>query len=67
MPFARLDMIKGKTSEHRAAVADIVYRGIVEVLKAPDGDRFVVIAEHEPANLIYDPTSWASAGLRTSS
>src|SRR4051812_40036555 len=39
MPFARIDLIKGKTPEYRAAVADIVYRGIVDVLKAPDGDR----------------------------
>ena len=55
MPFARVDLIQGKTPEYRAAVADIVYRGIVDVLKAPDGDRFVVIGEHTPDNLIYDP------------
>lgn len=40
MPFACIDLIQGKPPEHRAAVADIVYRGIVDVLKAPDGDRF---------------------------
>jgi phenylpyruvate tautomerase PptA (4-oxalocrotonate tautomerase family) len=55
MPFARIDLIKGKTPEYRAAVADIVYRGIVDVLKAPDGDRFIVINEHTADNLIYDP------------
>ena len=55
MPFARIDLLKGKSAEYRAAVADVVYKGIVEVLKAPDGDRFIVIGEHEPANLIYDP------------
>jgi phenylpyruvate tautomerase PptA (4-oxalocrotonate tautomerase family) len=55
MPFARIDLIKGKTSEYRAAVADIVYRGIVDVLKAPDGDRFIVVGEHTADNLIYDP------------
>jgi len=55
MPFARIDLIQGKTPEYRAAVADIVYRGIVDVLKAPDGDRFVVVGEHQPDNLIYDP------------
>jgi hypothetical protein len=26
-------------------LVDIVYRGIVDVLKAPDGDRFIVINE----------------------
>ncbi|WP_353063917.1 tautomerase family protein [Tunturibacter psychrotolerans] len=34
---------------------DVVYKGIVDVLKAPDGDRFIVIGEHTPDNLIYDP------------
>ena len=56
MPFARIDLIQGKSAEYRTAVADIVYRGIVDVLKAPDGDRFVVVGEHTPDNLIYDPT-----------
>jgi phenylpyruvate tautomerase PptA (4-oxalocrotonate tautomerase family) len=55
MPFARIDLAKGKPAEYRATVADIVYQGIVSVLKAPDGDRFIVVSEHEPANLIYDP------------
>jgi phenylpyruvate tautomerase PptA (4-oxalocrotonate tautomerase family) len=56
MPFARIDLARGKTSEYRAAVADVVYGGIVGVLKAPDGDRFIVVNEHNPENLIYDPT-----------
>ena len=43
-----------KSAEYRAAVADVVYRGIIDVLKAPDGDRFIVIGEHSPDNLIYD-------------
>jgi len=54
MPFARIDLIKGKPSDYRAKVADIVYEGIVGVLKAPDGDRFIVVNEHAPENLIYD-------------
>ena len=55
MPFARIDLLKGKTPAYRAAIADIVYEAIVGVLKAPDGDRFIVINEHKPENLIYDP------------
>jgi phenylpyruvate tautomerase PptA (4-oxalocrotonate tautomerase family) len=54
MPFPRIDLLNGKTAEHRAAVADVVYKGIVDVLKAPEGDRFMVIGEHSPENLIYD-------------
>lgn len=39
-PFALTDLIQEKPLEYRAAVADIVDRGIVDVLKARDGDRF---------------------------
>ena len=46
MPFARIDLAQGKPPEYRAAVADVVYEGIVEILKAPAGDRFMVIGEH---------------------
>jgi phenylpyruvate tautomerase PptA (4-oxalocrotonate tautomerase family) len=55
MPFARIDLVKGKPAAYRATVADVVYKGIVEVLKAPEGDRFIVIGEHASENLIYDP------------
>ena len=55
MPFARIDLAQGKTPEYRATVAEIVYGGIVGVLKAPDGDRFIIIGEHAPENFIYDP------------
>ena len=54
MPFARIDLLHGKSAEYRAAVADIVYRGIIDVLKAPDGDRFIVVGEHSSENLIFD-------------
>lgn len=55
MPFARIDLAKGKTPEYRATVADVVYGGIIEVFKAPDGDRFIIINEHEPENFVFDP------------
>ena len=55
MPFARIDLLQGKPADYRATLADIVYQGIFGVLKAPEGDRFVVIGEHNAENLIYDP------------
>jgi len=56
MPFARIDLAKGKNPEYRATVADVVYGGIVGVLKAPEGDRFMVIGEHSSENFVYDPS-----------
>ena len=35
MPFARIDLAQGKSPEDRATVADVVYEGIVGILKAP--------------------------------
>jgi len=55
MPFARIDLAKGKTAEYRATVADVVYEGIVKAFQAPEGDRFMVIGEHSPENFVFDP------------
>ena len=56
MPLARIDLIKGKSPEYRKTVGDVVYQAMVEILKAPPGDRFQVITEHETTNFHYDPT-----------
>ena len=55
MPFARIDMIKGKSPEFRQGVGDAVYLAMIEHLKAPAGDRFQVITEHDPENFLFDP------------
>jgi 4-oxalocrotonate tautomerase len=55
MPLARIDLIKGKSVEYQQTVGDVVYRAMVDVLKAPKDDRFQVIAEHDEAQFIYDP------------
>jgi phenylpyruvate tautomerase PptA (4-oxalocrotonate tautomerase family) len=55
MPLARIDMIKGKTPEFRQGVGDAVYQAMIDVLKAPAGDRFQVITEHDRENFVFDP------------
>lgn len=56
MPLARIDLIRGRSPMDRKVIGDVVYEAMVEILKAPKGDRFQVIAEHGPGDLIYDPT-----------
>jgi 4-oxalocrotonate tautomerase len=56
MPFARIDLIKGKSAAYRKTISDVVYQAMVEILKAPEKDRFQVIAEHDPENFIFDPS-----------
>ena len=52
MPFARIDLIKGKPSDYRRTIGDIVYKAMVEILKAPENDRFQVINEHDADNFV---------------
>ena len=55
MPFARIDLIEGKSTEFRQGVADVVYQAMCDILKAPVGDRFQVIHEHAADNFLFDP------------
>jgi phenylpyruvate tautomerase PptA (4-oxalocrotonate tautomerase family) len=56
MPLARIDLIKGKPASYRRTIGDVVYQAMVEILKAPENDRFQVIAEHDAADFIFDPS-----------
>ena len=53
MPLARIDLMEGKSSEYKRALADGVYRALVEAVGAPEGDQFAVVSEHEPDGLVY--------------
>ena len=55
MPLVRISLREGTTPEYREALADGVHRALVEAMAVPADDRFQVITEHSPANLIYDP------------
>lgn len=56
MPLARIDLIKGRPPSYRKTIGDVVYKAMVEILKAPEHDRFQVIVEHEMDDFVYDPT-----------
>ena len=55
MPLVRIDLRKGKDSEYREGISRIVHEALVSV-GVPKDDRFQVISEHEPPNLVFDPT-----------
>ncbi|MGB6177183.1 MAG: tautomerase family protein [Methylocella sp.] len=54
MPLVRIDLVQGMSAEHRRAIGAVIYEAMVDVLKAPKGDRFQVIAEHPADALIAD-------------
>jgi phenylpyruvate tautomerase PptA (4-oxalocrotonate tautomerase family) len=55
MPFARISVPAGKSADYKKTVGDVVYEAMLPTLKAPEGDRFQVITEHSPADLVLDP------------
>lgn len=54
MPLVRIDVPLGKTAQWKRAVADGVHAALVEAVAIPPDDRFQVLAEHAPENLIFD-------------
>jgi phenylpyruvate tautomerase PptA (4-oxalocrotonate tautomerase family) len=55
MPLARIDLPAGKDLQYHKTIGDVVYEAMTTVLNVPKDDRFQVIAEHSPGNLVIDP------------
>ena len=55
MPLVRIAFREGKTAAYRRAVADGVHAALLEAASVPQQDRFQLLTEHAPADLIYDP------------
>jgi phenylpyruvate tautomerase PptA (4-oxalocrotonate tautomerase family) len=54
MPLVRIDMPAGKSADYKRKLSDVIYEAIIGVLKAPEGDRFHVITEHQRETLFID-------------
>lgn len=54
MPFARISLRKGKSPAFLKALSDNVHRALVEAFEVPPDDRFQIIHQHEPEELIFD-------------
>lgn len=54
MPYARISLLKGKSSEYIKALSDSVHQSLVEAFEVPADDRFQVIHQHERGELIFD-------------
>ena len=55
MPLVEISLIKGKSREYVRSIADSVHQALNESYNVPIGDRFQLIREYEPEDLIYDP------------
>jgi hypothetical protein len=55
MPLVRIDLARGKPPGYRHAIADVIYTAMTGVLNVPNDDRFMVITEHDQADLVISP------------
>src|SRR6201992_3685348 len=53
MPFARIDIRKGKEPAYRQHIGRVVYEALVSV-GVPPKDRFQVVNEHDADNFLFD-------------
>jgi phenylpyruvate tautomerase PptA (4-oxalocrotonate tautomerase family) len=54
MPLVRISLLAGKSGAYIRAIADGVHQALIDAYGVPAGDRFQLIDQHEPDDLIYD-------------
>ncbi|HEY3678397.1 MAG TPA: tautomerase family protein [Bradyrhizobium sp.] len=57
MPLTRISLRRGKPAAYRKAICDSLYRAMREALNVPEGDRFILITEHDEVDFDYG-ASW---------
>jgi phenylpyruvate tautomerase PptA (4-oxalocrotonate tautomerase family) len=55
VPLVRISLNK-TTPEFARGVGDAVHQSMIDTIGIPAEDRFQIITQHEPGELIYDPT-----------
>jgi phenylpyruvate tautomerase PptA (4-oxalocrotonate tautomerase family) len=55
MPLVNISLLAGKPPAYVRAIADGVHRALHEAYDAPPDDRFQLIHQRQPGELIYDP------------
>jgi phenylpyruvate tautomerase PptA (4-oxalocrotonate tautomerase family) len=52
MPLIRIDVIRGRDPSQLRALADTVHEVLVENFATPPRDRYQIISQHEPGEMI---------------
>jgi phenylpyruvate tautomerase PptA (4-oxalocrotonate tautomerase family) len=56
MPLVKLDLIKGRTPQEVKDLADVVQSVLETHFNAPSHDRYQIITQHEPYEMICEDT-----------
>ncbi len=54
MPLVRITMVRGRADAEKAAVAQAIHEALVETAGVPAADRFQVLHEVAPEELLFD-------------
>ncbi|QYD68090.1 tautomerase family protein [Paraburkholderia edwinii] len=54
MPLVRISLQKGRTPAQLREIADTIHQALVDTYNVPPDDRFQIIEQREPAEIIYD-------------
>jgi len=54
MPISRITLLKGKTPDYLQALSESLHRALVECFEVPATDRFQVIHQLAPEELVFD-------------
>jgi phenylpyruvate tautomerase PptA (4-oxalocrotonate tautomerase family) len=53
MPLTRVSLRRGKPAAHRKAILEGLYQAMRETFNVPEGDRFMIVSEHDQDNFVY--------------
>lgn len=56
MPLVRFDVPRGKSSEYRRTLGEVVYEAMIKTINVPANDRFQIFTDHAPEELVVDRT-----------
>jgi 4-oxalocrotonate tautomerase len=54
MPLTRVSLRRGKPAAYRKAILEGLYLAIRETFNVPEGDRFMILTEHDQDDFAYD-------------
>jgi 4-oxalocrotonate tautomerase len=53
MPLSRVSLRRGKPAAYRKAILDGLYQAMRETFDVPEGDRFIIVTEHDADDFAY--------------
>lgn len=53
MPLVRITLLRGRSQEQLRAIADGVHEALVQTYSVPPDDRFQIIEQREPGEIMY--------------